>query len=609
MIGNTSSKENHKLRLSTTLVLPFVLQIVAAVGLVGYLSFRNGQQAVNDLANRLLEEKGNRIEQHILAYFDKPQTIVQMTHAGLQSGNLSLSDFDSLRRYFWQVVQQEKLDRYLYLGTSQGEFVGVERRDDGRVEFKVRTLASSPNRETYLLDEQGNVLNPPKSSEYDPRDRPWYQAGENFRTLGWSPVFASFSRQNNSLEISPIQPVLDEKGEVIAVISMNLRLVRITDFLQSLEVSPNAQSFIIERSGDLIASSALKEPFTIIGQGKKQEIKRLPAIATADPVVSQTAKLLQAQFGSFAAINNIKRRQLTFDGKRYYIQVLPVEDGRGINWLTVVVVPEEDFMAQIHKNNQNTIFLCLVALGVAIVIGILTSRWVTRPILQVSQAANSLAEGNLDQYIEPSAITEINTLANSFNGMAGQLKQSFQTLEIKNEELRIAEENYRSIFENALEGIFQSSPEGRYLNVNPALATIYGYDSPTEMIESIINIGEQIYVDPEKRAEFRTILEENGAVKKFEYRCYCKDESIIWTQIDARIVKDNNGQTLYYEGIVQDITERKRREDELRRQLEELKIEIDHKKREKEVAMLTESSYFQEVQQELAEVNLDEFWS
>ena len=177
------------------------------------------------------------------------------------------------------------------------------------------------------------------------------------------------------------------------------------------------------------------------------------------------------------------------------------------------------------------------------------------------------------------------------------------------EALRIAEENYRSIFENALEGIFQSSSEGRFISVNPALARIYGYDSPQEMIESITSISEQLYVDPEKRTEFKALLKQQDTVKDFEYRCYCKDGSIIWTEIDARVVKDSSGQVLYYEGIVQDITERKRREDELRRQLEELKIEIDQKKRKEEVATLTESSYFQEVQQEVAKVDLDEFWS
>lgn len=174
--------------------------------------------------------------------------------------------------------------------------------------------------------------------------------------------------------------------------------------------------------------------------------------------------------------------------------------------------------------------------------------------------------------------------------------------------LRIAEDNYRSIFENAVEGIFQSSPAGYFINVNPALAKIYGYDSPGAMIQSITNISEQLYVDAERRAEFITAIERYGTVKDFEYRCYCKDGSIIWNQVDARVVRDGSGEVLYYEGIVQDITERKRREDKLRQHLKELQIEIDQQKRAEEVATLTTSSYFQEVQQEVSAINLDEFW-
>jgi PAS domain S-box-containing protein len=175
--------------------------------------------------------------------------------------------------------------------------------------------------------------------------------------------------------------------------------------------------------------------------------------------------------------------------------------------------------------------------------------------------------------------------------------------------LRIAEDNYRSIFENAVEGIFQSSPAGYFIKVNPALAKIYGYDSPHEMIESITNISEQLYVDDERRIDFIATIEKHGTVKDFEYRCYCKDGSIIWTQIDARVVKDGNGQVLYYEGIVQDITERKQREDQLRQQIKELQIEIDHQQRAEEVATLTASSYFQEVQQEILAIDLDKFWA
>ncbi|MEM8720442.1 MAG: PAS domain S-box protein [Cyanobacteria bacterium P01_G01_bin.39] len=177
------------------------------------------------------------------------------------------------------------------------------------------------------------------------------------------------------------------------------------------------------------------------------------------------------------------------------------------------------------------------------------------------------------------------------------------------EALRITEENYRSIFENALEGIFQSSPEGQFTRVNPAMAKIFGYDSPEEMLANFTNIAEQLHVDPENQDIFVQSMSEQDRVMNFEYRTYQKDGNIIWVQEDTRAVRDKYGTLLCYEGILQDVTERKQREAELRKQLQELKIEIDQNKRVKDVATLTQSSFFQEVQEEVAEVDLDEFWS
>ncbi|WP_264325172.1 PAS domain-containing protein [Romeriopsis navalis] len=133
--------------------------------------------------------------------------------------------------------------------------------------------------------------------------------------------------------------------------------------------------------------------------------------------------------------------------------------------------------------------------------------------------------------------------------------------------LKIAEEKYRSIFENALKGIFQSAPDGRFISVNPAMAKIHRYGSPDEMMECVDNIAKQIYVDHDRHKDFVKAIEAQGAVKDFEYRSYCKDGSIIWTQIDARVVRDQHNQVLYYEGIVQDITDRIYHEAQLRCQL------------------------------------------
>lgn len=133
------------------------------------------------------------------------------------------------------------------------------------------------------------------------------------------------------------------------------------------------------------------------------------------------------------------------------------------------------------------------------------------------------------------------------------------------EALRLAEANYRSIFENASVGIFQSTPDGQYRNVNSSMAKILGYDSPQELIASIKSIPQQIYADPGARWHFIEELRSKNFVERFEARNVRKDGTIIWTSTNARIVKDTSGETLYYEGFLMDITERKRAEEALRR--------------------------------------------
>ena len=136
--------------------------------------------------------------------------------------------------------------------------------------------------------------------------------------------------------------------------------------------------------------------------------------------------------------------------------------------------------------------------------------------------------------------------------------------------LRQAEEKYRGIVEHAIYGIYQSSPEGRYLSANTAMARIHGYDTPEEMLQSVTDIASQVYVDVSVRAEFARLLENEGAVYSFEARNRKKDGSIIWVSSNARAVKNEQGQILYYEGTVEDITDRKNASAEKERLLGEL---------------------------------------
>jgi PAS domain S-box-containing protein len=143
------------------------------------------------------------------------------------------------------------------------------------------------------------------------------------------------------------------------------------------------------------------------------------------------------------------------------------------------------------------------------------------------------------------------------------------------EALHQMEAKYYSMFENAVSGIFQTTQDGRYLSANPALARIYGYNSAGELMDSLTNISDQLYVDRDRRDQFISALQEQGVVSDFESQIYRRDGTIIWIAENARAVCDEGGRLLYYEGFVEDITQRKNAESAMRESEERLRMVIE----------------------------------
>lgn len=135
------------------------------------------------------------------------------------------------------------------------------------------------------------------------------------------------------------------------------------------------------------------------------------------------------------------------------------------------------------------------------------------------------------------------------------------------EALRKSEEKYINIYENAIEGMYQSTPDGRYISANPAMAYMLGYDSPEDMICSIVDIERQVYAIIEDRKRFKVSMERDGYVRDFETQLYRKDGSIIWVSLNGRAIKGSSGSPLYYEGFVVDITKRKKAETKLKEEI------------------------------------------
>jgi PAS domain S-box-containing protein len=195
----------------------------------------------------------------------------------------------------------------------------------------------------------------------------------------------------------------------------------------------------------------------------------------------------------------------------------------------------------------------MVAIHHEALMTILLSRFETEESARISRrAADLLAESLAPFELAQRSSREGNALLHHLNATLEQ------EVAERAEALQQAERKYRSIFENSVEGIFQSTPDGRFVTANPALARIHGYESPEAMIVAITDIERQLYVDPHRRAEFSRLLQEQGTVSEFESQVYRKDGSVIWIAENVRAIRDSEGQVVGYEGTVVDITERKR---------------------------------------------------
>jgi len=155
------------------------------------------------------------------------------------------------------------------------------------------------------------------------------------------------------------------------------------------------------------------------------------------------------------------------------------------------------------------------------------------------------------------------------------------------EDLQTSEEKYRNIFENAREGIFQTTVEGAILSANPAFARLFGYKSPQQMVKSVKDVAYQLYADPSQRTELKNLFAKHGQVHNFEAQCRRLDGNTIWVSMNARVVKSKDGKDLFYEGTVVDITERKRMQEEIEsksRSLEEtnaaLRVLLQHREKD-----------------------------
>ncbi|BDA75638.1 integral membrane sensor signal transduction histidine kinase [Calothrix sp. PCC 7716] len=427
------------------------------MGLVGYLSYQNGQKAVNDLANQLMTRTSSKVNQQLDSYLSTPHKISQINADAIRLGLLDVNNgqnptFEQRKavgKYFWHQMQAYDMS-YIWLSLPTGESIGSGRYDGKTIvydDIKSLSLSLPKNVTSYLTDNQGNPMQAISNATWDTLNEVSYQQPIKAGKPTWNRIYTYYDPNLPPyIAASAGRPVYDNNNTLIGVTGSDIHLLKLSEYLNKLDITRTGQIFIVERNGMLIANSGNKKPFVIANN----QINRLQAVNSDNTKIQSIAKQIKQKFGSFEKISNIQKLQLQLQKDLDYVHITPWRDEYGLDWLVVVSVPETTFMEQIHQNTRTTILLCFGALAVATVIGIYTSRWIMQPLLRLNGASKAIASGDLNQTIQDINIYEFNTLAQSFNNMAGQLRNSFSELEATNEQLEQRVEERTAELKHAL---------------------------------------------------------------------------------------------------------------------------------------------------------------
>jgi len=257
------------------------------------------------------------------------------------------------------------------------------------------------------------------------------------------------------------------------------------------------------------------------------------------------------------------------EGSDFLSSLYKVKIDENASSLSVLFSINNDLFNDLHASYNRIWILLASAVAAFLFTTLLVIRRLTLPSL--NRLINYTTEVSLNQYgaeYKPGPILELNRVGVAVEKMVASINEA-------NSRLHENEEKYRNIVENAVEGLFQSTPESCFISANPAFSKMLGYESPEELVENITDIESQYYVDPDDRQRAHQILQETGHIENFEHKARCKDGFHIWLSSSTRAYFDQNDEAIRYEGIVIDITKRKMAEKALRESEEKFRTLFD----------------------------------
>ncbi|MGD1905321.1 MAG: diguanylate cyclase domain-containing protein [Leptolyngbyaceae cyanobacterium] len=499
--------------LRSLLLIPFVLQGIGITAVMGYLGYHYNQRLAADLANQAMAKTSDLIVQDLDNYLWQAHQINQIHVAAVQSGIVDLDQMEQLHRYLILQLQHIPEVTSLLLGTPQGEFRTIHRIEAAEIDAQqtLLTAADSPfeagrsdaadpsQLNLFSVDQTGHLGRSLQTiSAIDVRDRPWYRQAAETAQPGWSNPFQIGA--SNVLTINAYKPFYDANQTLQGVFSVNLSLNRLNQFLETLEISPNGKTFIVQRDGRLIANSAQQPVYIPSGieslvaddpLAKSQpgtiQFQQLPALESRDPIIRDATQQLLTHFETFEAIQSAQDLSFKIAGDRLLLRIIPYQSGPGLDWLIVTVVPQSDFVGWGQNYLGHTIIASVLALGISIGVGLRLTGRIAQPLLTLNKATRAYRVGAaLALPSTTTPIQEIETLTQTFGQMVAQLNVSFSAVQR-------SEQKFAKLLLGLPIGIGLFDRRGKLILLNPKGRRLLGQVSVDQPLSEIPGLR-QVYI-------------------------------------------------------------------------------------------------------------------
>lgn len=406
--------------LKASLILPYVLLIIGVSVALSMAYYWSAERNIRQYSDQYMREVAARISQAVHFHIHGSKAVLEAAFPSTTRAATDLGDdIYEMRKRFWVATSMySNPNDYVHYGNEMGQNFGLKRLSDENVELRLKLEAADPR--TYY-HYQG-IMGIPKevsreTTVFDPRNRPWYQKARLATHDIWTSIYIDYS--TNDLVITRSRAVLDQLAAFTGVVATDVSLRALGSFMQTLNIGEGGHAFLIEHNGDLIAAAKMAN----LGQSIDGKAMRVNAGSINNPTVRAAYESVAGRIGQGQPMqtqdDEMGYHINTFeaDGKALSVAALRIVDDAGLDWLAIVALPHEQIMVDAYKQLWAALSIGLLAIILAIGIGMLIFGRIAHDITSLSSAVTRIRRGALDVDIDIKRDDEVGDLARNFQAM------------------------------------------------------------------------------------------------------------------------------------------------------------------------------------------------